>query len=37
MPVRGTVFWRLVVGLATVSVMAMAATAAFLYFRFELA
>jgi signal transduction histidine kinase len=32
---RGTVFWRLVVGLAAVSVLAMAATAAFLYVRFD--
>ena len=35
MRIRGTVFWRLVVGLAGVSVLAMAATAAFLYFRFD--
>ena len=32
---RGTVFWRLIVGLAAVSVLAMAATAAFLYVRFD--
>ncbi len=32
---RVTVFWRLVVGLAAVSVLAMAATAAFLYVRFD--
>ncbi len=35
MRLRGTVFWRLVVGLAAVSVLAMVATAAFLYVRFE--
>jgi signal transduction histidine kinase len=35
MRLRGTVFWRLVVGLAAVSVLAMAATAAFLYVRFD--
>ena len=35
MRLRGTVFWRLVVGLAAVSVFAMAATAAFLYVRFD--
>jgi len=32
---RGTVFWRLLIGLAAVSVLAMAATAAFLYVRFD--
>jgi len=35
MRVRGTIFWRLVVGLAAVSVLTMAATAAFLYVRFD--
>jgi signal transduction histidine kinase len=35
MRVRGTIFWRLVVGLAAVSVVTMAATAAFLYVRFD--
>jgi signal transduction histidine kinase len=35
MRLRGTVFWRLVVGLAAVSVLAMIATAAFLYVRFD--
>jgi signal transduction histidine kinase len=35
MLVRGTIFWRLVVGLAAVSVVTMAATAAFLYVRFD--
>jgi signal transduction histidine kinase len=38
MTMRGrgtTVFWRLVVGLAAVSVLAMAATAGFLYVRFD--
>lgn len=35
MRARGTIFWRLVVGLAAVSVLAMAATAAFLYVRFD--
>ena len=35
MRVRGTVFWRLVVGLATVSVLAMVVTAVFLYVRFN--
>ena len=36
MRLRGTVFGRLVVGLGAVSVLAMAATAAFLYVRFVL-
>jgi signal transduction histidine kinase len=35
MRTRGTIFWRLVLGLAAVSVLTMAATAAFLYFRFD--
>jgi signal transduction histidine kinase len=35
MRLRGTIFGRLVLGLAAVSVLAMAATAAFLYVRFD--
>src|SRR5579863_4748744 len=35
MRTRGTIFWRLVLGLAAVSVLTMAAKAAFLYFRFD--